>query len=312
MPPTTERFTGLTLLGSGKVREMYAVGEDSILLVASDRISAFDVVLPTPIPDKGAVLTALSMWWFDQLSDLVPNHALSVRVEDFPAKLLPYAGQLRGRSMLCRRLEMIPVECIARSYLTGSGLKDYLVSGRVSGHSLPSGLVDGSRLPAAIFTPSTKAAQDEHDENISRMEVADRIGAELAAHLERLTLAIFGRASLLTADRGVLLADTKFEFGVDAEGVVRLADEVLTPDSSRFWPADQWHAGRPQPSFDKQYVRDWLVKAGMAGQPAELPDEVVAQTRMRYIEAYERITGRSFADYLADLIRGERSVPDES
>jgi phosphoribosylaminoimidazole-succinocarboxamide synthase len=202
--------------------------------------------------------------------------------------------------MLCRRLEMLPVECIARGYLTGSGLKDYLASGQVSGHSLPPGLVDGSRLPAAIYTPSTKAAEGEHDENITRTEIADRIGAELAAHLEQLTLAIFDRASSLAADRGIILADTKFEFGMDTEGVVRLADEVLTPDSSRFWPADQWEVGRSQPSFDKQYVRDWLLTAGLAGRPVELPDDVVAQTRMRYIEAYERITGLSFADYLAE------------
>ncbi len=291
---------------------MYAVAGDSILLVASDRISAFDVVLPTPIPDKGAVLTALSIWWFDQLSDLVPNHMLSARIGDFPAKLLPYADQLRGRAMLCRRLNMIPVECVVRNYLTGSGLKDYRVSGQVSGHSLPPGLVDGSRLPAAIYTPSTKAPQGEHDENISRGEAARRIGHMLAADLERLTLSIFDRASSLAADRGILIADTKLEFGQDAQGAVRLADEVITPDSSRFWPADQWQPGRPQPSFDKQYVRDWLVRAGMAGKPAELPAEVVAQTRSRYIEAYERITGRSYADYLADMAGSERSVRGES
>lgn len=280
---------------------MFAVGEDSILLVASDRISAFDVVLPTLIPDKGAILTALSIWWFDQLSDLVPNHMLSARIKDFPAELHRYADHLRGRAMLCRRLNMIPIEFVVRNYLTGSGLKDYLASGQVSGNALPPGLVDGSRLPATIYTPSTKAPIGEHDENISRDEAVRRIGDELATQVERLTLSIFDRASSLAADRGILIADTKLEFGTDEEGVVRLADEVLTPDSSRFWPTDSWHAGRPQPSFDKQYVRDWLVRTGNAGKPAVLPDEVVASTRSRYVEAYERITGRPFADYLEDV-----------
>jgi phosphoribosylaminoimidazole-succinocarboxamide synthase len=290
----------LSHLGSGKVREMYAVGDDQILIVASDRISAFDVVLPTPIPDKGAVLTALSIWWFEQLSDLLDNHLLSVRIKDFPAQVLPYADDLRGRAMLCRRLEMLPVECVVRSYLTGSGLKDYKATGQVSGHTLPPGLVDGSKLPEMIYTPSTKAPQGEHDENISQHEAAARIGAERAAELERLSLSIFERATSLAAERGILIADTKFEFGVDSHGAIRLADEVLTPDSSRFWPADQWQPGQPQPSFDKQYVRDWLVREGLAGEPAELPDDVVTATRERYVEAYERITGQSFDAYLAD------------
>jgi phosphoribosylaminoimidazole-succinocarboxamide synthase len=296
VPLTTEQFQGLTHLGSGKVREMYAVGPGAILLVASDRISAFDVVLPTPIPDKGVVLTALSMWWFGQFADIVPNHVLTADVDDFPAELHPYAEELRGRSMLCRRLDMIPVECVARGYLTGSGLKDYKATGAVSGHVLSPGLVDGSKLPAPIYTPSTKAPQGEHDENISRADAADRIGVERAADLERLTLALFERATSIAESRGIIIADTKFEFGTDAAGAVRLADEVLTPDSSRFWPADQWAAGRSQPSYDKQYVRDWLRSSGLAGQPAELPEEVVAQTRLRYVQAYERLTGQSFAD----------------
>jgi phosphoribosylaminoimidazole-succinocarboxamide synthase len=203
--------------------------------------------------------------------------------------------------MLCRRLDMIPIECVVRKYLTGSGLKDYNATGAVSGHSLPPGLVDGSRLSATIYTPSTKAPQGEHDDNISRAEAADRIGPEMAARVEELSLSIFERATAVAAERGVLIADTKFEFGADADGTVRLADEVLTPDSSRFWPADQWQPGRPQPSYDKQYVRDWLKANDLAGKAAELPDDVVEQTRLRYVEAYERITGLSFAAYLASV-----------
>ncbi|MGF7235887.1 MAG: phosphoribosylaminoimidazolesuccinocarboxamide synthase [Frankia sp.] len=301
MPLTHEEFAGLTHLGSGKVRELFAVGDDAVLLVASDRISAFDVVLPTEIPDKGAVLTALSLWWFDQLADLVPSHVISANVDEYPAELVPYAEQLRGRSMLCRRLAMVPIEAVARGYLTGSGLKDYRRTGAVSGHTLPAGLVDGSELPQVIYTPSTKAPIGEHDENISRADAADRVGPELAAEVEKLTLQIFGRASELAAERGLLLADTKFEFGHDGDGVLRLADEVLTPDSSRFWPADEWTPGQTQPSFDKQYVRDYLTASGWdktePGPP--LPEEVVTATRDRYVEAYERLTGISFADYLA-------------
>jgi phosphoribosylaminoimidazole-succinocarboxamide synthase len=301
MPLTHEEFAGLTHLGSGKVRELFAVGDDAVLLVASDRISAFDVVLPTEIPDKGAVLTAMSLWWFEELADLVPSHVISAKVEEYPAELAPYAAQLRGRSMLCRRLTMAPLECVARGYLTGSGLKDYQRTGTVSGHSLPPGLLDGSELPEVIYTPSTKAPQGEHDENISRADASDRVGSELAARLEKLTLQIFGRASELASERGILLADTKFEFGHDSDGVLRLADEVLTPDSSRFWPADQWRPGRAQPSFDKQYIRDYLSTTGWdktAPGPA-LPDEIVIASRARYVEAYERLTGKSFADYLA-------------
>ncbi|CAJ65290.1 MULTISPECIES: phosphoribosylaminoimidazolesuccinocarboxamide synthase [Frankia] len=301
MPLTHEEFAGLTHLGSGKVRELFAVGDDAVLLVASDRISAFDVVLPTEIPDKGAVLTGLSLWWFDQLSDLVPSHVISSNVDEYPAELAPYTEQLRGRSMLCRRLDMVLIECVARGYLTGSGLKDYQRTGAVSGHPLPAGLVDGSRLPSTIYTPSTKAPIGEHDENISRADAAGRVGAELAAELERLTLQIFGRASDLAAERGILLADTKFEFGHDAEGTLRLADEVLTPDSSRFWPEDTWSPGVSQPSFDKQYIRDYLTSTGWdRTEPGpELPDHVVEATRARYVEAYERLTGISFKDYLS-------------
>ncbi|MHB8451290.1 MAG: phosphoribosylaminoimidazolesuccinocarboxamide synthase [Mycobacteriales bacterium] len=300
MPLAPWEFAGLTHLGSGKVRELFAVGEEHILLVASDRISAFDVVLPTPIPDKGAVLTALSLWWFDQLADLVPSHVVSARPEDYPEELAPYAPALRGRSMLCRRLDMAPVECVARGYLTGSGWLDYQRTGAVSGHQLPPGLADGSRLPEPIYTPSTKAPQGEHDENITRADVVSSIGRETADELERLTLAVFSRASRLAEERGLILADTKLEFGRDAEGRLVLADEVLTPDSSRFWPRDSWRPGGAQPSFDKQYVRDWLSGSGWDKNPPapELPPDVVDQTRRRYVEAYERLTGQPFASYL--------------
>ncbi len=304
MPLAADSFAGLTHLGSGKVRELFAVDTGSgpaILLVASDRISAFDVIMPTEIPDKGAVLTALSLWWFDQLADLVPSHLLTAKVDEYPAELAPYADQLRGRSMLCRRLDMFPVECVARGYLTGSGYKDYQATGAVSGHELPAGLVDGSKLPEPIYTPSTKAPIGEHDENITREDAVAQLGAAQAGELERLTLAIFRRASDIAAERGLLLADTKFEFGRDGNGTLRLADEVLTPDSSRFWPADDWVPGESQPSFDKQYVRDWLIQSGHKGDAVELPADIVAATRARYVEAYERLTGRSFDEYLSSV-----------
>jgi phosphoribosylaminoimidazole-succinocarboxamide synthase len=305
VPLAASSFAGLTHLGSGKVRELFAVdtaaGEPALLLVASDRISAFDVIMPTEIPDKGAVLNALSLWWFDQLADLVPSHLLTARVDEYPPELTLYADQLRGRSMLCRRLDMFPVECVARGYLTGSGYKDYQATGKVSGHELPPGLVDGSRLPEPLYTPSTKAPIGEHDQNISRSDVVDQLGQAQAEELERLTLGIFRRASGIASERGILLADTKFEFGRDRDGILRLADEVLTPDSSRFWPADQWVPGQAQPSYDKQYVRDWLIESGHRGDAVELPEEVVAATRSRYVEAYERLTGASFDDYLRSV-----------
>jgi phosphoribosylaminoimidazole-succinocarboxamide synthase len=257
--------------------------------------------MPTEIPDKGAVLNALSLWWFDQLADLVPSHLLTARVDEYPPELTPYADQLRGRSMLCRRLDMFPVECVARGYLTGSGYKDYQATGMVSGHELPPGLVDGSKLPEPLYTPSTKAPIGEHDQNISRSDVVDQLGQAQADELERLTLGIFRRASGIASERGILLADTKFEFGRDRDGILRLADEVLTPDSSRFWPADQWVPGQAQPSYDKQYVRDWLIESGHRGDAVELPDEVVDATRSRYVEAYERLTGASFDDYLRSV-----------
>jgi phosphoribosylaminoimidazole-succinocarboxamide synthase len=300
MPLTNDDFAGLTHVGSGKVRELFAVGADAILLVASDRISAFDYVLPTEIPDKGAVLTALSLFWFDLLAEIVPGHVITTRVDEYPAELKPFTEQLRGRSMLCRRLDMVPVECVARGYLTGSGLKDYDATGEVCGIRLPAGLVDGSKLPAPIFTPATKAEVGLHDENISEEAVAATVGRELTDELKRLTIGIFERASVHAGERGIIVADTKFEFGRDAEGTLTLGDEVLTPDSSRFWPADTWQPGRAQPSYDKQYVRDWLVESGWDrdSPPPPLPDEVVERTRAKYVEAYERLTGASFDDYL--------------
>lgn len=290
----------LPLLARGKVRELYEVDDEHLLLVASDRLSAYDVVLPTVVPDKGAVLTGMSVWWFAQLADVVPNHLVTARVADFPALLQPFSQQLRGRSMLCRRLSMVPVECVARGYLTGSGLKDYQRTGGICGEQLPPGLRDGSRLPAAVFTPATKAAVGDHDENVSYDAVVQAVGAELAAELRRLTLAVYERGARLAAARGILLADTKLEFGHDPTGAVRLGDEVLTPDSSRFWPADTWQPGWAQPSYDKQYVRDWLDASGWdrTSPGPELPAEVVERTRAKYVEAYERLTGSSFDDYL--------------
>jgi phosphoribosylaminoimidazole-succinocarboxamide synthase len=284
--------TDYTHIASGKVRDLYELPDGRLLFVASDRISAYDFVLPTPIPDKGRVLTAMSIWWFEQLADVVPNHLLST---DVPA-------EFAGRAMICERLEMLPVECIARGYLTGSGLTDYRRTGAVSGVPLPPGLVDGSRLPEALFTPSTKAPLGEHDENISLADVSATIGPDAAQEIKRLTLAVYGRAEEIALTRGMILADTKFEFGRrGANGPIVLADEVLTPDSSRFWPADQYEPGHPQPSYDKQYVRDWLTSPASGWDktsgtaPPALPDDVVAKTREKYVEAYERLTGLAWS-----------------
>ena len=291
MTPDAPTLPGWRHSYSGKVRDLYLPADgdpDLILVVASDRISAYDHVLPTPIPDKGAVLTALSLWWFDQLTDLVPNHVVSTDVPE------PVAG----RAMVCRRLEMYPVECVARGYLTGSGLAEYRSGGAVCGVQLPTGLVDGSKLPEPIFTPATKAAVGEHDENVSFEQVAAQIGPDDAARLREVTLAVYARAASIAAERGVILADTKLEFGRDASGALVLGDEVLTPDSSRYWPAEGWQPGRAQPSFDKQYVRDWLTSPDSGwdrssdAPPPPLPEDVVRRTRDRYVEAYERITGQ--------------------
>jgi phosphoribosylaminoimidazole-succinocarboxamide synthase len=288
-------------IASGKVREMYAVGDDHVLIVATDRISAYDFILPTEIPDKGVVLTQMTLWWLEQLRDVVPNHLVTADVNDYPADLHKYADALRGRSMLCRRLAMFPVECVARGYLAGSGWTDYQASGSVCGHALPDGLQDGSPLPTPIFTPATKAASG-HDQNISVAEAGSLIGADATAELERLTLAVYARGVELARPRGIIIADTKLEFGRDASGAVVLGDEVLTPDSSRFWPTATWKPGGAQPSYDKQYVRDWLTSPASGwdknsgAQPPPLPEDVVARTREKYIEAYEGLTGRSFTD----------------
>ncbi|HEY6741523.1 MAG TPA: phosphoribosylaminoimidazolesuccinocarboxamide synthase [Lapillicoccus sp.] len=287
---------GYTHVYSGKVRDLYArddAPDDRLLLVASDRISAFDHVLDTPIPDKGAVLTQLSLWWFDRLSDLVPNHLVST---DVPA-------EVAGRAVLCRRLEMVPVECIARAYLTGGGLEEYAQKGSVSGVPLPPGLVDGDRLAEPVFTPTTKAPVGEHDLPMTAAEVAELVGPDIASRADLMTRRILARGNEIAAARGILIADTKVEFGVDrSTGIPNLvlADEVLTPDSSRFWPADEWEPGQPQPSFDKQYVRDWLTSPASgwdrrSGQPPPpLPQDVIDRTRAKYVDAFERLTGRPF------------------
>ncbi|HEX5493824.1 MAG TPA: phosphoribosylaminoimidazolesuccinocarboxamide synthase [Mycobacteriales bacterium] len=282
----------LSHVASGKVRELYRVDDQHLLLVASDRISAYDWVLPTPIPDKGRVLTALSAWWFDQLDGVLPHHFVSADDPRIPA-------EVRGRAMLCRALDMLPVECVARGYLAGSGLADYAATGAVCGVDLPVGLTDGSRLPAPIFTPAAKAAAGEHDQNVTQSDVAARVGAGTAEDLRELTLAVYRRGAELAGGRGILVADTKLEFGRDADGELTLGDEVLTPDSSRFWPAKAWFPGREQPSYDKQPVRDWARRCGWdrASAPPELPHEVVTATRERYLEIYQRLTGRRLADW---------------
>lgn len=282
----------IPLLGRGKVRDLYAVMGD-LLLVATDRISAFDHVLPTGIPGKGKILTQISLFWFDLLSDLVPNHLITADVTQFPTLLQSYADQLEGRSMLVKRAAMFPVECVARGYLAGSGWKEYQASGTVCGIPLPGGLLDGSRLPEPLFTPATKSQNGAHDENISFAAAEAAVGAANAQELRRLTLALYHRAAEHAESRGLILADTKFEFGKTAEGII-LADEVLTPDSSRFWDASTWKPGGAQPSFDKQFVRDYLESIHwnkQAPAPA-LPAQVVEQTQSKYLEAFRRLTGR--------------------
>lgn len=294
----TVELPGFAHLHSGKVRDLYAPLDeagrprtDQVLLVASDRISAFDFVLSPAIPDKGAVLTQMSLWWFEQLADLVPNHVVSASAPDVPEAVL-------GRAVLCRRLDMLPVECVARAYLTGGGLREYAADGTVSGIPLPEGLRDGDRFDEPIFTPSTKAPQGEHDEPMSYAEFEAAIGPGLAAKARDLTTAILRRGNEIAAERGVLIADTKVEFGV-VDGDLVLADEVLTPDSSRFWPADRWEPGSTPPAFDKQPLRDYLDALDWDKKPPPPPlsSELVAETRARYVDAYERITGRSFADW---------------
>lgn len=280
-------FRPVELVHSGKVRDLYADGDD-LILVASDRVSVYDVVLPTPIPDKGAILTQLSLWWFERLADLVPNHVISA--VDVPA-------QFAGRAIRCRRLSMVPIECVARGYLTGGGLTEYRATGEVSGVALPPGLVDADRLPDPIFTPSTKAPVGEHDEPIPFSAVVSTVGAPTAARLRELTLEVYRRGAALAAERGIIIADTKIELGWAPDGTLVLADEVLTPDSSRFWPADGWRPGTSPFAFDKQYLRDWAAGTGWdkraPGPP--VPDDVVTVTRDRYIEVYQRLTGRTWS-----------------
>jgi len=274
-------------VGSGKVRELYALDDERLLLVASDRISTFDVVLPTEIPDKGRVLTGLSGFWFARTREICPNHLLALRPD--------------GRSTECRRLEMLAIECVVRGYLSGSGWKDYRATGTVCGHELPDGLVESARLPEPIFTPATKATSG-HDENITREQAAELVGPELFAEAERLSLALYSFAAEYALERGIIIADTKFEFGVDAEGRLTLGDEALTPDSSRVWPADEYEPGGAQPSFDKQFVRDYCETLGWdKTEPGpEIPSDLVAGTRARYVEAFEQLTGIPFAAYVAD------------
>jgi phosphoribosylaminoimidazole-succinocarboxamide synthase len=285
-------LAGIELCARGKVRDIYAAG-DFLVIVATDRLSAFDYILPTPIPYKGRVLTALTIFWLELLRDIVPNHLVSADVSDYPKEFLPYREQLEGRSMLVRRAKMIEVECVARGYLSGSGWKDYRRDGHICGIPLPAGLRESGRLPHPIFTPASKA-QSGHDENISFEKVANQIGDPLAGQLESLTLEIYVRAAAYAETRGIVIADTKFEFGFVADKLV-LADEVLTPDSSRFWPRDKYQPGGPQPSFDKQYVRDYLESVQWNKQPPApaLPPEVIEQTSNKYEEAYRVLTGRS-------------------
>lgn len=291
--PAAPELPGYEHVYSGKVRDLYRAPDGKLLFVASDRISAYDWILPTPIPDKGRILTQLSLWWFRKLEDIVPNHVASGSIPE----------AVRGRAMLCLPLDMLPVECVARGYLAGSAFADYSAGRRISGLGIPPGLHDGSELPKPIFTPATKAAIGDHDENITYDEMIIAIGQEEAQECKRITMAVYERARDIALGRGLILADTKLEFGFALSGKhkgrIVLADEVLTPDSSRYWPAAQWKPGGPQPSFDKQYVRDWLTRdsgwdRGSGEPPPALPDEVVEMTRAKYVEAYETITGEAF------------------
>ncbi|TQN33532.1 phosphoribosylaminoimidazole-succinocarboxamide synthase [Haloactinospora alba] len=293
VPPEPVRVPGLTHLHTGKVRDLYATAGGDIVMVASDRVSAYDWVLPTEIPGKGAILTQLSLWWFERLADLTGNHVLS----DQPPAGAP--ADWAGRTMVCRDLSMVPVECVVRGYLTGSGLAEYSRTGTVCGVGLPPGLTDGSRLAEPVFTPATKAEVGDHDENVSYGTVAARHGEDVAAELRRRSLACYRRGREIAEERGILLADTKFEFGYAPDGELVLADEVFTPDSSRFWPAETWRPGRPQPSFDKQLIRDWLTSPESGWDrdggdpPPPLPEDVVERTRSAYVDAFERLTGRA-------------------
>ena len=305
LPPLPdEPLPGLHHLARGKVRDLYAVDDEHVLLVASDRVSVFDVVLPSTVPGKGAVLTAMTLFWLDRLGDVAPSHLVTAAVTDYPAELQPHADVLRGRSMLCRRLDMAPVECVARGYLTGSGLADYRATGSVCGVELPPGLPEAARLDPPVFTPATKAAQGEHDENVGFDHVVAAVGEGTATLLRDVTLEVYRRAAEHAATVGLLLADTKLELGRDPRtGEMTLGDEVLTPDSSRYWEADAWEPGTTPAPFDKQLVRDWVRGSGWSeGEPPpRLPQDVVAATQERYLAVCERVTGRPLVEHLAAL-----------
>ena len=292
-PVLETSFPELRLIRRGKVRDVYELTGERLLVVATDRISAFDCISPTPIPRKGEALTALSRFWFERLAGIVPNHLLTTEIEEMPPIVEQYAESLRGRSMLARRAEVFPVECVVRGYLSGSGWKDYLRTGEVCGHRLPAGLTESAQLPEPIFTPATKA-EEGHDENISEEQMSDILGQAVTQQLRDISLRLYAEASLYARGRGIIIADTKFEFGLDATGQLMLVDEALTPDSSRFWPAEMYEAGHAQPSFDKQFVRDYLETLAWDKQPPapSLPPEVVAATTARYLEAYRLLTGK--------------------
>ena len=288
-------FSDLKLLSRGKVRDIYDLG-DKLLIVATDRISAFDVVLPTPIPDKGRILTRMSLFWFDFLKDIVPHHLISAEPSEYPEETRPYLNILSGRSMLVKKARVLPVECIVRGYITGSAMKEYRETGKVCGIKLPAGLREADRLPEPIFTPSTKAEQGQHDVNITFEECVGLIGKETAERVKEISLALYRKAAAYAESRGIIIADTKFEFGL-VDGELILVDEVLTPDSSRFWPKEEYEPGRPQKSFDKQFIRDWLKEIGWDKRPPapQIPPEIVEKTRERYLEALRRLTGQDLS-----------------
>jgi phosphoribosylaminoimidazole-succinocarboxamide synthase len=289
---TKTQIREFPLLSRGKVRDIYEIDPQTLLIVTTDRMSAFDVIMNEPIPYKGVVLNQITLFWMDVFKDLAANHLLATDVRDFPAALAPYADELEGRSVVVRKAKPLPIECIVRGYLTGSGFKDYKATGMVCGYKLPAGLVDSDKLETPLFTPSTKADLGAHDENITVADARSRIGEGLLKKIQELSLAIYSRGRDLAAERGIIIADTKFEFGLNEKDIL-LIDEVLTPDSSRFWPADKYVAGQAQPSFDKQYLRDWLSGTGWdkTPPPPALPAEVIAETQKKYLEAYELLTG---------------------
>lgn len=283
-------------ISQGKVRDIYELSPESLLIVTTDRISAYDVIMPNPIPQKGVILNQITLFWMDMFKKLIPNHLLATNVADFPAELAPYADTLAGRAVVVKKAKPLPIECIVRGYITGSGLKDYQATGTVGGHALPAGLIESQILPEPIFTPSTKADLGAHDENIAVAKAKDMLGVALCDTVEATSLAMYTKARDFARERGIIIADTKFEFGLTDDGLI-LIDEVLTPDSSRFWPAAGYEAGKSQPSYDKQYLRDWLTSVGFDKKPPapHLPDDVIARTREKYLTAYEVLTGKKLA-----------------